>query len=92
MRNRSGSMTRREALSGLIVLPALAGVLASTTAVAEASGSKAQFKYQDHPNGSHQCSGCKWFHPGKTASAMGTCTVVSGAISPRGWCIAYAAK
>lgn len=92
MRNRSTSMTRREALSGLIVLPALAGVLASTTSIAQAEGSKAQFKYQAHPHGTQQCSGCKFFHPGKTAAASGTCSVVSGSISPHGWCIAYSAK
>lgn len=76
----------------MVVLPALAGLLASTTAIAEAKGSKTQFKYQTHPNGGHKCSGCRFFHAGKTASADGTCDVVAGAISPNGWCTAYAAK
>lgn len=84
------SLSRREALTGLVVLPALAGLLASATATAEAKGSKAQFKYQTHPKGSAKCSECRFFHPGKTAMAMGTCDVVAGAISPNGWCTAFA--
>jgi hypothetical protein len=88
----SSSLTRREALTGIITLPAMAGFLASATAIAEAKGSKAQFKYQTHPNGSHKCSGCRFFHAGKTASAMGTCDIVAGEISPNGWCTAFATK
>ncbi len=88
MKNR----TRREVLSSLIVLPALAGLIAATGAVAEAKGSKAQFQYQDHPNGSQACGGCSYFLPGKTATAPGACRVVAGPISPHGWCTAYAAK
>jgi hypothetical protein len=30
--------------------------------------------------------------PGANASAQGTCKVVDGPISPKGWCIAYAKK
>lgn len=86
-------MTRKEALQGLIVMPALAGLLAAgTTAIAEAKGSQKQFKYQDKPNAGKQCSGCTLFIPGKTASANGQCKVVAGSISPKGWCIAYTAK
>ncbi len=87
------SMSRKEALGGLVVLPALAATLiAGTTAIAEAKGTKAQFKYQDHPNGKQQCSGCALFIPGKTAKAAGTCKVVGGPISPHGWCTAFAPK
>jgi hypothetical protein len=92
MSNRPEGLTRREALKGLVVLPALAGLFASATAIAEAKGSKSQFKYQTTPHGNQRCGGCRFFHPGKTASASGTCDVVAGAISPSGWCTAYAAK
>ena len=92
MKDSAEKMTRRKALSGLIVLPALAGFIASTASIAEAKGSKSQYKYQDHPNSGHKCSGCRFFQPGKTASANGTCQLVAGSISPNGWCIAYAAK
>jgi hypothetical protein len=92
MKDSSNSMSRRKALSGLIVLPALGMLFASTATIAEAKGSKAQFKYQSHPNGTHKCVGCRFFHAGKTGSADGTCTIVEGAISPNGWCTAFAAK
>ncbi|HVA28517.1 MAG TPA: high-potential iron-sulfur protein [Candidatus Baltobacteraceae bacterium] len=85
-------LTRRELLSSLIGLPALAGLAVATGAVAEAKGSKAQFQYQNHPNGSQACMGCSYFVAGKTATAPGTCRVVAGPISPHGWCTAYAAK
>lgn len=70
----------------------MAAFLASATTIAEAKGSKAQFKYQTHPNGTNKCAGCRFFHAGKSASAMGTCDIVSGAISPNGWCTAFSAK
>ena len=92
-RPTSRSISRKEALGGLIVLPALAAAfVAGATATAEAKASKSQFKYQSHPNGKQQCSGCTLFIPGKTATADGQCKVVAGAISPKGWCTAFAPK
>jgi hypothetical protein len=88
----SSRLSRREALSGIITLPAMAAFLGSATSIAEAKGSKAQFKYQTHPNGKNKCADCRFFHAGKSASAMGTCTIVAGAISPNGWCTAFSAK
>lgn len=85
-------MNRKEALANLVVLPALAGLVAASTGTAMAKGAKAQFKYQDKPNGKQKCSGCSLFVPGKTATANGTCKVVEGSISPNGWCTAFAAK
>ena len=85
-------MKRKDALTTLVVLPALAGFLASASAPAQAKGSKSQFKYQDKPNGKQKCSGCSLFVPGKSASANGTCKVVDGAISPNGWCSAFSPK
>ena len=82
-------LTRKEALTSLIVLPALAGIMGT---VADAADNKAQFKYQDKPNGKQKCSGCALYVPGKTATASGTCKVVKGAISPNGWCTAFSPK
>jgi High potential iron-sulfur protein len=83
----SKSQTRREALRTLIVLPALAGAIALGTATADAADNKAQFKYQTMPakNGA-KCSTCRFFKPPHG------CSVVTGTISPNGWCIAYAKK
>ena len=62
--------SRKEALQHLIVLPALAGLaMMGATTVAEAKGSKSQFKYQSKPHGSQKCSGCALFIPGKSNAA-----------------------
>jgi hypothetical protein len=54
---------------------------------AEAADNKAQYKYQTKPGkGGAKCSGCALF------KAPSSCQVVTGKISPNGWCIAYAPK
>ncbi len=88
----SDKISRKQALGSLIALPAFAAMLAAGTSIAEAKGSKAAFKYQSKPSGSHKCSNCTLFVPGKTAAANGTCKAVDGVISPNGWCIAYSPK
>lgn len=85
-------MTRQEALKTL-TLPALAAAMAGTMVTsAQAKASKATVKYQNSPKGSAKCSGCKFFIAGKSKTAMGTCQIVDGAISPNGWCTAYTKK
>ncbi|WP_405054934.1 high-potential iron-sulfur protein [Vulcanimicrobium alpinum] len=62
------------------------GVAAVGTA-AEAADNKKQFKYQDKPGkGGAKCSTCSLFKPPHG------CQVVTGKISPNGWCVAYAKK
>ncbi len=90
--NHSSKLTRGQFVGAAVVLPALAGLLAASTAPAAAKGSQAQFKYQSTPSGSKQCSNCTFFIAGKTATANGSCKIVDGTISPKGYCIAYSAK
>lgn len=52
--------------------------------------SKFRVHYQDHPKGSGYCAICVNFIPGSVLGGNGTCTVVEGAISPRGWCVLFA--
>ncbi|WP_417276761.1 high-potential iron-sulfur protein [Castellaniella sp.] len=91
---------RRQALHKLaltagtaVALPLAALLANSRTFAAEASGkaSKAAVKYQDHPDGASFCANCANFIPGPTSDSPGTCLVVAGTISPKGWCLAYAA-
>lgn len=83
----SKNQTRKEALRSLIVLPALAGALALGTGIADAADNKKQFKYQDKPGPSgKKCSQCRFF------KAPHGCSIVTGTISPSGWCIAWAKK
>lgn len=92
MRDSSKGLSRRSFLSGVVVLPALAGLVLTQTATAEAKGSQAQFKYQKTPNNGKNCSQCKFFVKGSSPTANGSCSLVAGTISPNGWCIAYAKK
>ncbi|MDQ2865975.1 MAG: high-potential iron-sulfur protein [Candidatus Eremiobacteraeota bacterium] len=85
--------SRKEVLQQLIVLPALASLaMLGATSIAEAKGSKAQFKYQSKPHGNQRCSGCSLFLPSKLKITSGACKVVAGPISPLGWCTAYSPK
>ena len=43
-------------------------------------------QYQDQPNGQQQCSLCANFQ------APSACAVVSGTVSPNGWCKLFKAK
>lgn len=89
--NRITPLSRRAFLGGVVVLPALAGLL-SAQARADGKASQASMHYQTSPNNGMQCSGCNFFMPGQDASSDGTCKVVDGTISPHGYCMAYAAK
>jgi hypothetical protein len=79
--------TRKEALRSLIVLPALAGAFALGTSVADAADNKKQFKYQEKPGpGGKKCGECRFF------KAPNACSIVTGKISPNGYCVAWAKK
>jgi hypothetical protein len=93
MERKSGKLSRAEALKGLIVLPALAATVAGSMAPAEAKASQAAVKYQGRPKGGKNCAGCRFFKPNKeNHKGMGSCSIVSGPISPNGWCVAWAKK
>ena len=89
--NDSGKVSRGTFVAA-IALPALAAAMGAVSDAQAAKGSKDQFKYQATPNGGKQCSNCTFFISGKTATAYGTCKIVEGDISPKGYCIAYSAK
>ena len=46
----------------------------------EARTSQAAVQYQDHPRGGLSCVGCTFFRKPRS------CQVVTGDISPNGWC------
>lgn len=85
-------ISRRTLLKAVAVA---AGVsLASTFMVTGCSrkATKADMEYQNTPYGGEQCSQCRFFIPGRTPKADGTCQVVEGSISPHGWCTAFTEK
>ncbi|MDQ6929895.1 MAG: high-potential iron-sulfur protein [Candidatus Eremiobacteraeota bacterium] len=70
----------------IAIVPAVALGIGAASGAAQAADNKRQFKYQDKPKGRQRCSGCKLFNPPHG------CKVVTGKISPNGWCIAWAKK
>jgi hypothetical protein len=81
------SVSRRRALTLTASIPFVALALAGTLSSVQAADNKKQFKYQDKP-GPHgqKCSGCKLFQP------PSGCSVVTGKISPNGWCNIWAKR
>jgi len=82
--------SRRIMLKSIAVLAA--APLVTRPAAAQAKASKQSMQYQDQPKNGQQCDTCMQFVPGQKAGANGTCKVVDGPISPKGWCIAYVKK
>ncbi|HEY0614297.1 MAG TPA: high-potential iron-sulfur protein [Candidatus Elarobacter sp.] len=78
-------LSRGLALRALAALPVSALAAGAVLSPAQAADNKKQFKYQDKPGPRGQkCAGCRFFRkPDK-------CTIVTGKISPNGWCIAWA--
>ena len=85
-------ISRRTLLKGAAVIAGVALASAFTVKAHAAQSTKATMQYQDTPKGDQKCSACKFFIPGKTSAADGTCQIVEGPISPQGWCTAYIKK
>ena len=79
------SVSRGLALKRLAAIPFAALAVGATLSAAQAADNKKQFKYQDKPGPKGaKCDGCRFFRKPHG------CTIVTGKISPNGWCIAYA--
>jgi High potential iron-sulfur protein len=93
--SNSRSVSRRSFIGGAALLAGAAatpGLIMSRTARAQQKVPPASVKYQDKPNGNQQCNNCLQFVPGGTPTAVGTCKVVEGPVSPSGYCIIWVAK
>ncbi|MBA5636229.1 high-potential iron-sulfur protein [Duganella sp. LX20W] len=86
-------LSRRRALRGALALAALAaaGGLARPRAAMAGNGAKTDFQYQDHPQDGQHCAQCAAFQPGPEGEP-GSCRLISGAINPNGWCIAFSQR
>jgi hypothetical protein len=92
MMNTRDALKRRTFLGSMLALPALSALLTAEAAADASKAPQQAMHYQTTPNGSMQCSGCKFFIPGSDAKSAGTCQIVDGSISPNGYCMAYTAK
>ena len=72
-----------EVLRRGLLLVAASGIVAGSVARAPGGQEKvspAEAQYQDRPKNGLSCAACALFRP------PATCAVVSGVISPNGWC------
>ena len=77
-------ISRKAALTSLLIIPVAAEALTASVASAQAADNKAQYKYQDQPGaGGAKCSQCSLFQ------SPSSCSLVTGTISPNGWCTAF---
>jgi hypothetical protein len=77
----------KSAAKGVAAVAAAGPLLLLTNhARADNQMSKDQAKYRDQPNGDQQCNACANF------LAPSGCSVVSGQVSPSGWCQFFQAK
>jgi hypothetical protein len=84
---KSADSSRRRMLLGMAGLAgACAGISASRARAAPPKMKPTDVAYQVKPNGGKSCNQCANFQP------PGACTVVSGEISPSGWCSLFKAR
>ena len=85
-----GELSRRQLLPSVLgagaILAAAISLASSEAAEAQEKASKTTAKYQDHPNGGNHCAICRYFRPPHA------CQLVSGDISPNGWCSYFLKK
>jgi hypothetical protein len=60
----------------------------SVAAKADDKVAQSAVQYQDKPNGDKRCAKCQSFVPG-ASGGDGSCKIVTGTISPNGYCIAF---
>ena len=83
---------RRTFLESAVLVPVLGLTMATSASADGSKASQASMHYQTTPNGTMQCSGCKFFIAGSGPNADGTCQIVDGTISSHGYCQGYSAK
>jgi len=83
-------LSRREffpsVVGGAAIIAAALTLGRSQMAEAQPKTSKKVAKYRDHPKNGQHCSVCQFFRPPHS------CQLVSGSISPNGWCSYFAKK
>lgn len=95
MTSKKFDLSRRQIFKHGAAVAAGAVISSSLLQIREAraaKASKAVAMYQDKPHGQQECDRCTHFVPGTTATANGTCQLVQGNISPKGWCVFFTPK
>lgn len=91
--NEKIGTTRREIFkTGVLAAVGAVAATAVFTTPAQAKMAQKAAMYQPKPHGSQDCLNCARFKPGNTPAADGTCVIVDGNVSPKGWCAMYVPK
>ena len=88
----SERVSRKSVLINLLTLPLAAAAVATVATQADAKTAPAAVQYVPKSKNGKFCKRCRFFVADKALTRPGTCSIVSGAIEPEGWCVAYAAK
>jgi hypothetical protein len=81
-----GSLPSRRRVLGAAVVLSTVGIMAQGASAAPVMRSQKVVNYQTTPKGRSRCDNCsEWVAPD-------ACKIVSGKITPSGWCSAYAPK
>ncbi len=86
MTGKTRGVSRREIFKSAALIAGGTAVLLTTTEEAAALMPQKAAKYQTTPKGNQSCANCSHFQP------PASCGLVQGPISPKGWCMFYAAK
>ncbi len=89
----SESLSRRQVIDLIVGLPVAAAALAVVAAPAEAAIAPAAVGYvAKSVMAGKVCSNCSLYLPGKSKTAVGKCSQVSGPIAPGGYCTIWNPK
>ena len=86
MRTRRHAPSRRRVLEEIALFGGGVALLTGPAQAADAKVSPSTVGYQTSPKGDAKCSTCTNFQ------SPSACKLVSGSISPEGWCSLYAKK
>jgi hypothetical protein len=90
-----GKISRRILLERIAAFASAAGaasLLAASGDAAEVKAAQSMVHFQSHPNQGQMCGLCNFFSPPSGTMETGSCKLVEGKISPKAWCILYAAR
>lgn len=79
-------------IAAVLVGAAAASAVPPSRRAAAAKAPKSAVGYQDRPNDGQKCGDCRYFLAGESPGSPGSCQLVEGDISPRGWCSLFAPK
>lgn len=84
--------SRRAVLKAIAATSVVVALPKISTAQAAAKMAKSAAKYQDKPKNGQDCAACRFFIAPSGGKKTGTCQLVEGDISPKGWCQLFVKK